>query len=323
MRGPTRREAGGLGWRLTSRGLYVPAEVDGSQPEQRIVEAAAVLSEGGGVVGWAMLRWVGGVWFDGGSAGHAPRPVMLVARHDFVAQRGFEVTHERFVPSELEVVDGLPVLNALASVGFEARYAGSVRAATRALDMAAYNDLVSREELAAYAATLNGWTGIPQFRAALGRMRENSWSPQETDLREVCELEAGFSRLLCNQPVFDASGHHLVTPDLFDAEAGLAIEYEGEVHLESGQRRRDRDRAELMRQIGIEMVSIMCGDSADRDALVRRLLAARSRARQRTGARAWTVDQPAWWVPTETVAQRRALTPEQRERWLRLRRRTA
>ena len=39
--GPTPKQARGRGWRRTSRGLYVPADVDGSNPEQRIVEAAA------------------------------------------------------------------------------------------------------------------------------------------------------------------------------------------------------------------------------------------------------------------------------------------
>lgn len=62
VRGPTPKQARGPYWRRTSRGLFVPAEVDGGLPEQRVVEAAAVLPAFGGVTGWGALRWMGAQW---------------------------------------------------------------------------------------------------------------------------------------------------------------------------------------------------------------------------------------------------------------------
>ncbi|MCW2835256.1 MAG: hypothetical protein JWN68_3209 [Nocardioides sp.] len=62
--GPTRAEARGKRWRKSSFGLYVLGDVDDT-PEQRIVERAALLRGWGGVTGWAGLRWLGGVWFNG------------------------------------------------------------------------------------------------------------------------------------------------------------------------------------------------------------------------------------------------------------------
>ena len=44
LAGPTRMQVRGGAWRRTSRGMYVPSSVDGHLPEQRIIEAAAVLS---------------------------------------------------------------------------------------------------------------------------------------------------------------------------------------------------------------------------------------------------------------------------------------
>src|SRR4051794_12451203 len=76
--GPTTAQARGRAWRRSSRGLYVPFEVDGSVPEQRIVEAAAVLPAYGGVTGWAALRWMGAQWMSGLHADGRPRPVVLV-----------------------------------------------------------------------------------------------------------------------------------------------------------------------------------------------------------------------------------------------------
>ena len=56
----------------------------------------------------------------------------------------------------------------------------------------------------------------------------------------------------------------------------------------------------------------------DPDVVVRRMLATRARARfAAESARAWTIEKPPWWIPTETVAQRRALTADQRERLFR------
>ena len=42
-------------------------------------------------------------------------------------------------------------------------------------------------------------------------------------------------------------------------------------------------------------------------------------ARMPAAERGWTLELPDWWVPTWTVAQRRALTEQQRRQWLALR----
>ena len=44
-------------------------------------------------------------------------------------------------------------------------------------------------------------------------------------------LDLGLAQPLTNRPVFDLSGRHLGTPDLIDVTAGLAIQYNGSLHL--------------------------------------------------------------------------------------------
>jgi hypothetical protein len=47
------------------------------------------------------------------------------------------------------------------------------------------------------------------------------------------------------------------------------------------------------------------------------MVQARERARfAAPGRRAWTVEPPAWWIRTDTVARRRALDEDQRRRML-------
>ena len=318
--GPTRKQARGRRFRRTSQGFYVPSEVDGSWPEQRILEASAVLPRFGGVTGWAALRWAGGAWFGGTtSGGTQPLPVTLATGYaDVLSQPGIQVSQEGLGPAELIVLDGLRLTEHVRSLLFEMRYATSDREAVIHLDMAAYSDLVSLDEITAYALLHPGWTGIPRARKALALADENSWSPQETRMRLIWVLDAGLPPPLCNAPVFDRDGRHVGTPDLLDPEAGVVGEYDGALHLAGDQRVRDRRREEAFRGLGLEHFTMMSGDT--RAAMVDRMLATRGRARFLPEAtRPWRLEPPAWWLPTYTVAQRRALEASQRAVWLRTR----
>lgn len=322
LTGPTPGQARGPRWRTTSRGLIVPSTVDGEQVEQRIVEAAAVLPPATGVTGWAALRWSGAHWFDGlGDDGRARLPVTLAIGDSTIgSQPGYEVSEEHLRPFDLIVVDGMPLTTHVRSTTYLMRHAPDMRGAVTALDMAAYADLVSVDEVATYNESLWTWTGIPQSREAVAYADENAWSPREVGVRLTWILTAGLPRPLANRPVFDRWGRHLGTPDLFDEEAGMVVEYDGAVHLVGAQRRRDRDREERFRSAGLEYLTVL-GSDRDEQRLATRLHEARGRARfEAPSRRSWTLDLPRWWVPTFTVEQRRNLSEYDRARLLRVRR---
>lgn len=320
LQGPTEGQARGCHWRRTGHGLYVPATADQTDVEQRIVEAAAVLPEVGGITGWASLRWLGCPWFDGLDPTGASRlPVDLATCYQDVRdQDGFVVHQERLGPTELMVRDGLRSTSAVRSLCFLMRYARNVREAACFADMAAYSDLVSIAEATAYFLEHPGWTGIPQAREALLLMDENSWSRWETWMRIVWKLDAGFPAPLCNRPIFDLAGGHVATPDLLDVESGTYGEYDGAVHLPGKQRARDVARANDLRNIGLEGFTILSADIAHPELAVQKMADARRRARwEPDSRRQWTHELPRWWTPTHTVQLRRQLTSRQRERFLR------
>ena len=65
---------------------------------------------------------------------------------------------------------------------------------------------------------------------------------------------------------------------------------------------------------------MQAGDLADPWPFLARLREAYARARRLpVSERRWTVELPPWWTPTFTVAQRRALSEQQRRRLLALR----
>ena len=317
LTGPTRAQARGRRWRTTSRGLHVPVSAPSDDPQQRSVEAAALLRDDReAVTGWAALHWLGARWFDGTRADGSQRPVPLVTSREVSGRPGVLVSQEHLRHREVVSVDGLAVTVPVRSVSFETRYAGSWWDAVVALDMACYSDLVTIDEMAAYAAVIGPWTGIGQLRKAVSHADENAWSPREVVMRLRWTEEAERPRPSCNIPVFDRHGRHLGTPDLFDSRHGVAGEYEGAVHLAGSQRVRDVRREALFREAGVEVVTMLADEPPG--AFVLRLHQAYDRAGRH--ARGWTVVPPPWWVPTDTVARRRALTPSQCDRLLGYRR---
>ena len=317
LRGPTRKEARGPRWRRTSRGFFVPADLPEDDPQQRTVEASVLLRPGEAVTGWAALHWLGGRWF-----GSSADPVPLVTQREVVPPPGVLVSQEHLKRGEVVVVDGLPVTTPVRSVCFAMRHARDWRDGVVAIDMACYSDLVTVAEVAAYAARIGPWTGIPRCRKALAYADENSWSPQEVIMRLVWTIDAGYPRPLCNVPVFDRHGRHVGTPDLLDPVAGVVGEYDGSQHLLGPQRGRDVRREGEFRRLGLEWVTMVASDRADDYVSFRsRLTTAYANARHAPADdRPWATDPPSWWVDTSTVAARARLHPAARARLLRHRR---
>ena len=318
-RGPTPRQIRGSAWRRTGPGLYVPAALDADLPQQRVLEAATEIP-GGHITGWAAYAWSGARWFDGLEGSGAARPVpIVITNHRYRARPGILLSAERMSLVEEYVLDGLVGTHPLRSAAFEARRAPSLRHAVVVLDMALQTDRVSIIELMEHAATLNGWFGVGRLREATDLADENSWSPMEPEMRLHWQLDLGLPHPLCNHPIFDLAGTHIGTPDLLDVEAGVVGEYDGALHLAGERRASDIQRESLFRKAGLEYVTMTAVDRRDPTQFLRRTKEARERALSHRAERRWTVDPPAWWTPTVTVEQRRLLTEQQRQRFLRKR----
>lgn len=323
-RGPTPGQARGKKWRRVAKGLYLPAQVDPTTTGQRIVEAVA--GTGGAVTGWAALWWLDATWFNGlAGDGRTPLPVPIAVddRRRVRSRAGAKLSEDWLFEGELVVVGGVPITLPARAVTYEVRRARSLTRAVRIIDMAAFDDLVDIESLTSYAEQLRCRGGVRLLKQALPHARENAWSPPEVDMRLEWEGTARAETLLCNQPLFDLSGHHLLTPDLFDPVLGVAGEYNGAVHDGVAVRRRDLDREELYRQHGIEVVWMMSTDNRDLNRLVSRLHEAYNRASHRQGDRTWTLEKPPWWIDASTVALRRELPIDLRARLLRRQRRSS
>lgn len=320
--GPTKRQAAGRRWRPAGPRHYVPSSVDSSRVQQRIVEAVGSCPPGSAATGWAGISWLAPRWFDGCAPDGSPLEVPVALGDNGTARPrpGVLLSEDWLFDDDVMLVDGLPITVPERSVTFAARTAVTDLAAIQTIDMAAYHDLVDLAGLSAYAVRLGSRPGACRLRRAIAGADENAWSPQESLMRRLWVDHRG-SEVLTNAPLFDDRGNHLLTLDVFDPAAGVGGEYDGDGHASREQRRTDIGRQEIARTLGIEVATMMAG-RGERSAFLGRLERAYGRARGRTGRRSWTLEPPAWWVDTTTVAGRRALTAEQADRWLAHRRRT-
>jgi len=290
--------------------------------DQRIVEAVAGMPDDVAVTGWAALAWQRARWFNGLAAdGRTPLPVPVALgdQRTVAAPAGVKLSEDWLFNDDITVVDGLRITVPNRSVTYETRRARRLARAVQIIDMAAYDDLIDLEDLAAYILRLVARQGIVLTRAAVPLAVENAWSPTETEMRTAWMATRPTALLLCNVPLFDRAGRHLFTPDLLDPHAGVAGEYNGRGHLDDSARTRDVDKDASYQQHGLERVQMISTDRFDTTRFEARLTAAYERAAGRQLLGTWTMDQPDWWVDTSTVARRRALSDHERAVWLRYR----
>ncbi len=302
--GPTRGQAQGRLWRRTSTGRYVTASLSLSV-EQRIVEQGVRLRTGA-VTGWAALRLWGGGYFDGlDRDGRTPLAVQLAGGRDRLASyRGVAVSRARVDECDVVVRYGVRCLRPEAALFDEMRRSGDLREAVVAADMAAAARLVTIAGMRRYARTRRGARGLELVLHALAYAVDDSWSPMESRLRLIWVLDAGWDRPLCNPAVLDAGGRLIGHPDLMDPRRCIVGEYNGADHLGIVRRRRDVDREDKFRRVGLECFTVEGRDINDVSLVLDRMAAARARAG--VLPQLWTV------AATATRARVTPLAPWQR-----------
>jgi hypothetical protein len=278
----------------------VPTGTDSTRVEQRIVEQAARLPEGGALTGWAALRLAGGGFFDGlapDGTTQLPVPLAVPPGHRRRTTPDFQLLRRRLGAAERDQRHGLPCVTPVRAVLDEVHRIGELREAVVVLDMALVARLVTFGELDAFIASHAGLPGVSLMRRARELASDRSRSPMETRMRLIWVLDAGLPTPRCNWPIADASGRWLGSPDLLCGELAVFGEFDGADHRERGQHRTDVERDDLFRRTGLEGFGLVGADIHDTPRAVARMLAAVERARESDRPRTWLVKvnpKPLW-----------------------------
>jgi very-short-patch-repair endonuclease len=91
-------------------------------------------------------------------------------------------------------------------------------------------------------------------------------------------LDAGLPSALANVPILDKAGRLTGVPDLFDVEAGVAVEYDGADHRSRRRHAADVDRESDFREAGCALVRVVAPNLLRPARLVARFQAERRRA---------------------------------------------
>ena len=201
-----RREAARGGGRAAASTCRQPSTAASRAADRRGGRSAAGARRGHGL---GSLRWAGGLVRRGGPRRRARlRSPLAVGDGDVrvAAGVGIVIAQERLGPRERHrhrrcAVTTRSCERSSSRCGTRRQAAGG----SRALDMAAYSDLVSIREMAAYAWPHSGWTGIPQTPRRPARSRTRTAGRRGSPDAPCLELDAGFPSSLCNRPVFDRS----------------------------------------------------------------------------------------------------------------------
>jgi len=205
---------------------------------------------------------------DDGGVVHLAR-----GRRGIVSTRpGIEVHRLAVADDELMDIDGLLVTDG-------PRTLADLSAHLDLEELVALGDVVVRRwgradvERALHRAA--GRPGVARLRQAVPLLDPGSDSPAETRLRLRLHA-AGFVGMRHGVAITDEDGNWLVSPDLADEVAEVALQHEGAVHFQRGerQRRKDVDRDEGARRRDWEVVVTTSLGDAQPSRMIERVTAA-------------------------------------------------
>lgn len=291
--GPTPDAAGGPRWRRTSHGLHVPVTAERTV-EQRIIEAAARLPVGAMLTGWAALRLARAAYFDGRGT---DVPVLL-PHTSRIRAPGVRVTRTRRALPRPVTGYGVPCAPTELALLHELDREADPRECVVMVEMALLAKVVDRARLRHAVLATRGVHS--RIAVAVERATGEYRSPPEVRMALVWEWDAGHPPALPNHAVLDREGTTLAVVDLLDPEAGTYGEYDGETHRSRARHRNDVERAEKLRDVGLESFTVVAGDPVD--VQVARMRAARRRA-------AWLAESQRTWQVGPHVPMHRLTRP--------------
>jgi hypothetical protein len=296
--GITRADTRSGNWRRTSRGYFAPASAPEGSAGQRILNAAPLIPVHGALAGWAAAYVHGADLLDGvDSATMRPLPVTIKLGSDLGrADTGnVHYVRDQLREAEREIRYGLPVTNPVRTALDGARWAADRVEAVVFLDQITRALGVRVDDLEA-AAAASRQAGLPLVRQVLPLVEPACASPWESRLRMFYIGPARLPRPLVNMPMFDLDEQFLGIADLFDPEAGLVSEFDGQKHRLRRQHRADNLREENLEGANLVVCRVDSLDLRYPVPLAERLRERHAQGRSRDRRRdRWTLVEPDWW----------------------------
>jgi very-short-patch-repair endonuclease len=105
-----------------------------------------------------------------------------------------------------------------------------------------HKDLVTQDELLAYAAEHPGWRGVSQVLSVVELSEPLTESPMETRLRLLLVVDGGLPRPIAQYEVRDEDGILVARFDFGYPVPRVGVEFDGRVHEQTERRVADAQR---------------------------------------------------------------------------------
>jgi hypothetical protein len=260
----TRKQLRDRGYRRLVQGVYADPALPFDH-QLRCRGVALLLPPGTAIGGHSAAAWHGAPF----AAAHDPVVVLRPADVLWRGPRGTKVHRTDLGPSDVDVLDGVPVTSALRSA-WDVAALESVGTAVAALDAMVRANAVRFADLCAMADDGAGRWGVTRVRRACALVDPLAESPPESRVRVACVL-AGLTPV--PQHEIRVDGVRLGRVDLAFPEARLAIEYDGAYHFEETQIVRDDARIAQLIAAGWRVIRLSAADLRDLDGVVARIRA--------------------------------------------------
>ena len=248
--GPTRDEAYGPGWRRTSQGMFVPAEV-ASAGQQLTFEVGCGLPDDAVISGRAALNFLGANLIQ-------PAPIDVVSARNFRPASGVRRHRRPPCPGDHQRVHSIWLTRPEVALFDAIVWEEDDRVAVAIADMALASEVVDPARMS--SAVEDGRRCSTRVARIMTMAEKRTRSPQETALRLIWCLDLGLPRPRCNWPVRDIHGDYLAEADLLCPELGVVGEYNGGAHGSVRRRARDAAKLQAYRRVGLEPFTVVAGD---------------------------------------------------------------
>lgn len=291
----------------SERGICVPQYVDEDPDLRAIVTAVAVMGPHNALGGWAALAFQGVRYFEASTYG--PEAMVHCLPGSQLRPRALVRPFHGWVrPEELIQTEEIKSATIARAAFDEMRTARSLEAAVVVADMAVSRITEGgRTSIAALRHVIDSHhkvRGIVRARQAVDLAIDRSASPWETRLRMKAVRDLRM-KVVANPPIFDLSGNLLGIADLLEPSTGVVLESDGAHHRDVQTHRDDNIREEAFEHAGLVVARFSAEDHAQPAQVVRRIDAAKRRAR-REMIRGWTLEPPPWWQSWEPGRRYRA-----------------
>jgi hypothetical protein len=239
----TRRQLRGAGWRRLLPDVYVAASV---RLDHRAwcLAAGLFLGDRGAVSGRsAALLWGADVLPRA-----APVEVTVQDPVRITPRPGLVVVRSALPPGDVTRWAGIPVTTPGRTAFDLTRRLPLVDGVVAADAMLAAR-MITKRDVARFAAERPGWPGLPRLRRVLALADQGAESPMETRLRLLL-IAGGLPRPTTQYEVRDTDGVFVARLDLAYPGRRLGIEYEGDHHRGRGVFQQDLRRLNLLRACG-------------------------------------------------------------------------